>query len=50
MGKSISRVISEFAVNLKYDDLPKEVINDVMVRIILPTSKYFPDLVRALLL
>jgi 2-methylcitrate dehydratase len=29
MEKSISRVISEFAVNLKYEDLPKEVINEV---------------------
>ncbi len=26
MEKSISRIISEFAVNLKYEDLPKEVI------------------------
>lgn len=29
MEKSISRVISEFAVNLKYEDLPEEVINEV---------------------
>ncbi|MDQ7816845.1 MAG: MmgE/PrpD family protein [Melioribacteraceae bacterium] len=29
MEKSISRVISEFAVNLKYEDLPKDVINEV---------------------
>ena len=29
MEKSISRVISEFALNLKYEDLPKEVINEV---------------------
>lgn len=29
MEKSISRVISEFAVNLKYEDLPKEVITEV---------------------
>ena len=29
MQKSISRTISEFAVNLKYEDLPKEVINEV---------------------
>ncbi len=29
MEKSISRVISEFAVNLKYSDLPKEVVNQV---------------------
>ena len=29
MEKSISRTISEFAVNLKYSDLPKEVINEV---------------------
>ncbi len=29
MEKSIARVISEFAVNLKYEDLPKEVINEV---------------------
>jgi len=29
MEKSISRVISEFAVNLKYEDLPKEVIKEV---------------------
>jgi len=29
MEKSISRVISEFAVNLKYEDLSKEVINEV---------------------
>jgi 2-methylcitrate dehydratase len=29
MDKSISRVISEFAVNLKYDDLPEEVIHEV---------------------
>lgn len=28
MEKSISRIISEFAVNLKYEDLPKEVINE----------------------
>lgn len=29
MEKSISRIISEFAVNLKYEDLPKDVINEV---------------------
>ena len=29
MQKSISRTISEFAVNLKYKDLPKEVIHEV---------------------
>ncbi len=29
MNKSISRTISEFAVNLKYEDLPSEVINKV---------------------
>jgi 2-methylcitrate dehydratase len=29
MTKSISRTISEFAVNLKYEDLPKEVVNEV---------------------
>ncbi len=29
MEKSISRQISEFAVNLKYKDLPEEVINEV---------------------
>jgi 2-methylcitrate dehydratase len=29
MEKTISRKISEFAVNLKYDDLPDEVIQDV---------------------
>jgi 2-methylcitrate dehydratase len=29
MEKSISRQISEFAVNLKYEDLPKEVIHEV---------------------
>ena len=29
MEKSISRQISEFAVNLKYNDLPEEVINEV---------------------
>ncbi len=29
MEKSISRTISEFAVNLKYSDLPKEVIHEV---------------------
>jgi 2-methylcitrate dehydratase len=29
MEKSISRIISEFAVNLKYEDLPKEVIHEV---------------------
>jgi len=29
MTKSISRQISEFAVNLKYQDLPKEVIHEV---------------------
>ena len=29
MQKSISRTISEFAVNLKYKDLPEEVINTV---------------------
>jgi 2-methylcitrate dehydratase len=29
MNKSISRTISEFAIKLKYEDLPKEVINEV---------------------
>ncbi len=29
MNKSISRTISEFAVNLKYEDLPEKVINEV---------------------
>ncbi|MBK7267468.1 MAG: MmgE/PrpD family protein [Ignavibacteriales bacterium] len=29
MEKSISRIISEFAVNPKYEDLPKEVIHEV---------------------
>jgi 2-methylcitrate dehydratase len=29
MDKSISRIISEFAVNLKYKDLPEEVVNEV---------------------
>ena len=29
MQKSISRTISELAVNLKYNDLPKEVIHEV---------------------
>ena len=29
MQKSISRQIAEFAVNLKYEDLPEEVINEV---------------------
>ena len=29
MGKSIARQIAEFAVNLKYEDLPNEVINEV---------------------
>ncbi|MDP4196168.1 MAG: MmgE/PrpD family protein, partial [Bacteroidota bacterium] len=29
MEKSISRQISEFAVNLKYEDLPAEVIHEV---------------------
>jgi len=29
MSKSISQQISEFAVNLKYDDLPDDVINEV---------------------
>lgn len=29
MNKSISRTISEFAVNLKYEDLPADVINEV---------------------
>lgn len=29
MEKSVSRVISEFAFNLKYEDLPNEVINEV---------------------
>jgi len=29
MNKSISRTISEFSVNLKYEDLPNEVINQV---------------------
>ncbi len=29
MNKSISRQISEFAVNLKYKDLPEEIINEV---------------------
>jgi 2-methylcitrate dehydratase len=29
MQKSISRIISEFAIKLKYEDLPKEVVNEV---------------------
>ncbi|MCB9219891.1 MAG: MmgE/PrpD family protein [Ignavibacteriales bacterium] len=29
MGKSISRIISEFAIGLKYEDLPENVINEV---------------------
>ncbi len=29
MAKSISQTISEFAVNLKYDDLPENVVNEV---------------------
>ena len=29
MEKSIARQISEYAVNLKYEDLPHEVINEV---------------------
>ncbi len=29
MQKSISRTISEFAIKLKYEDLPKEVVNEV---------------------
>ncbi len=29
MEKSISRIIAEFAVNLKYEDLPKEVVHEV---------------------
>ena len=29
MPKSISRQITEFAINLKYEDLPKEVVNEV---------------------
>ncbi len=29
MSKSISQQISEFAVNLKYDDLPQDVVNEV---------------------
>lgn len=29
MGKSISRIISEFAINLKYEDLPENVIHEV---------------------
>lgn len=29
MSKSISRIISEFAVNLQYKDLPQEVIHEV---------------------
>ncbi len=29
MGKSISRTISEFALGLKYEDLPENVINEV---------------------
>jgi len=29
MEKSISRIISEFALNLKYEDLPEEVIHEV---------------------
>jgi len=29
MQKSISRIISEFAIKLKYKDLPKEVVNEV---------------------
>ena len=29
MPKSISRQISEFAIKLKYEDLPKEVVNEV---------------------
>ena len=29
MGTSISRQIAEFAVNLKYKDLPENVVNEV---------------------
>ena len=29
MDKSISRTISEFALNLKYEDLPKNVVDEV---------------------
>ncbi|MCB9260040.1 MAG: MmgE/PrpD family protein [Ignavibacteriales bacterium] len=29
MGKSISRIISEYAIGLKYEDLPENVINEV---------------------
>ena len=29
MQKTISRQIAEFAINLKYEDLPSEVINEV---------------------
>jgi len=29
MGKTISRIMSEYAVNLKYEDLPENVINEV---------------------
>ncbi|MCG6959822.1 MmgE/PrpD family protein [bacterium BMS3Abin03] len=29
MNKSISRTIAEFAIRLKYEDLPKEVVNEV---------------------
>ncbi|MBN1301091.1 MAG: MmgE/PrpD family protein [Melioribacteraceae bacterium] len=29
MGKSISRIISEFAIHLKYEDLPEKVITEV---------------------
>ena len=29
MGKSISRIISEFAIGLKYEDIPENVVNEV---------------------
>ncbi|HEY6436372.1 MAG TPA: MmgE/PrpD family protein, partial [Ignavibacteriaceae bacterium] len=29
MQKSISKTIAEFAIKLKYEDLPKEVVNEV---------------------
>ncbi len=29
MGKSISRIISEYAIGLKYEDLPENVIHEV---------------------
>jgi hypothetical protein len=34
MQKSISRQIAEFALKLKYEDLPSEVINEVIQKML----------------